>query len=123
MCHITSKPKTKAEKKKLVAPTILLSMESVTAGINVLEESKTNRELKKRTIEFLRDYIYNPIQDKSYCEDMAFDKYAIMPSLKGFITPKELDLLLPWLYDNFAPQKYRIKPKKILKKGVKKNKQ
>ena len=29
----------------------------------------------------------------------------MMPSLKGFITEDELDVVLPWVYDNFKPTK------------------
>ena len=104
MCHDIYGPQTFQEQKDMVAPTITLAMKSVTIGTDAIEEPKTKAELKKLTIEFLKDYILHPHKDKAYCEETVFKRFNTMPSLKGFITQEQLDIVLPYVYDNFAPK-------------------
>lgn len=104
MCHALDYPDSLEEKKAMAAPNILTVMKNISIGVDAIEEPKTKEELRSLVIEFMADYIYNPTPDKSYCEDIVFKKFNYMPSLKGFITPKELDIVLPWVYDNFTPK-------------------
>jgi len=64
-----------------------------------------NTELRALSIEFLKDYINEPTRAKGYCEDMSYNKFGKMPSLKGFIKKSELDIVVPWVIDNFSPKK------------------
>ena len=104
MCHALDYPDSVEEKKAMAAPNILTVMKNISKGVDAIEEPKTKEELKTLVVEFMKDYIYNPTPAKSYCEDIAFKRYDYMPSLKGFISPKELDIVLPWVYDNFTPK-------------------
>ncbi len=107
MCHTTNKPTSKIEKMKLVAPPITMAMKSVTIGIDAIEDPQDKKLLRKMSIQFMKDYFNKPVRDDSYCEDMIFKKFNLMPSMNGFVKPNELDIVLPWVYDNFAPTQYR----------------
>ena len=107
MCHALQGPENMEEKRAMAAPYITLAMKSVVTGVDAIEEPKNNKELRALVIEHIEDYIFNPTADKSYCEDIIFKNYNYMPSLKRFITPKQASIVAPWIYDNFAPIKYR----------------
>ena len=107
MCHALEGPNSVEEKKAMAAPYMPLAMKSVTIGIDAIEEPANNKELRKLVIEHIEDYIFNPTPDKSYCEEIIFKKYNYMPSLERFVTPEQAKIVAPWIFDNFAPQKYR----------------
>jgi len=35
------------------------------------------------------------------------ERFGLMPSQKGLVTPQELDIILPWMFDNFPPKDFR----------------
>lgn len=107
MCHSLTPPSTFEEKKAQVSPFMALIMKNLTIGIDAVELPENKEELKKMVIEFIKDYSLNPHPDKAYCEEMVFKKYGYMPSLKGFISEEELDIVAPWIYEKFAPSKYK----------------
>lgn len=109
MCHALAAPENDQEQKTMVAPFMSLAMRSVTIGIDALEEPKDNKELRKLTIEHIEDYIFNPSPEKSFCEDIIFEKFRYMPSLERFISIKEAKIVAPWVYDTFAPTNYQVK--------------
>lgn len=104
-CHITHKPTTLAEKKALAGPPILKPLKSVTITIDALDGPYEDDELRKEVIAFIKDYLINPTPSKTNCEPEAVEAYGYMPSLKGYITQKQLDILVPWLYDTYKPHK------------------
>ncbi|MEA3512389.1 MAG: hypothetical protein U9R37_02210 [Campylobacterota bacterium] len=105
MCHALTKPQNKQEKMRMAAPPIAIAMRSVVIGVDAIEDPADEKELRKMSIAFLEDYLMSPSQDKGYCEDMSYKKFGTMPSLKGFITPEQISIVVPWVYENFAPQK------------------
>lgn len=105
MCHSSSIPKTQQEQKKMVSPSMAFVMKNTVWGIESEEDGISDTKLKEITINFMKDYIYYPDRKKTNCEDISFDKFGVMPSLKGFITEEELDIVLPWVYDRFKPTK------------------
>ncbi|MEA3354587.1 MAG: c-type cytochrome [Campylobacterota bacterium] len=105
MCHTIGKPKNKAQKKKMVAPPIDVAMSGVVITIDAVDGPMSDKEIKEESISFLKDYLYNPHPDKTNCEDVVVKKFGMMPSLKGFISQKELDVVVPWVYDTFKPAK------------------
>ena len=118
MCHMSSKPKNKLEKSMMVAPPISVATRSVTIGVDAIEGPMSDKELREESIEFLKDYLLEPTRDKGYCEDMSYKKFGSMPSLKGFIKKEELDIVVPWVIDKFAPKKdkngkYKVSSKRI----------
>jgi len=90
-CHTTSKPQ---DVSKLVAPPIM----------GVMRHVKMKYSDKKSAVEFMRDYILNPSREKALCMPQRIEKFGLMPSQKGAVTKEELDIILPWLYDNFPPK-------------------
>lgn len=109
MCHALEAPNNDAEKKAMAAPYMSLAINSVTIGIDALEEPKNNEELRQLTIAHIEDYIFKPTAEKSFCEDMIFDQFRYMPSLERFISVKEAKIVAPWVYDTFAPKQYQVK--------------
>ncbi|MCI0501715.1 MAG: hypothetical protein L0Y61_08215 [Epsilonproteobacteria bacterium] len=106
MCHASTLPKTPQEQNKMVSPPMAVVMKNTVMGIDAeLDVGTPDAELRKVTISFMKDYLYNPDRKKSNCEDISFDRFGMMPSLKGFITEEELDVVLPWVYDSFKPTK------------------
>lgn len=104
MCHAMDYPETIEEKKAQVAPNMLMVMRNIGIGIEAVEEPKDKEELRKIVIEFMNDYIFNPSPEKSYCEEIIFKHFDYMPSLKGFISKKEAEIVVPWIYDTFSPK-------------------
>ena len=105
MCHTVGKPKNKVEKKKMVAPPIDVAMKGVVITIDAVDGPFKDDELREESIAFLKDYFYEPTEDKTNCEDMVVKKFGRMPSLKGFVSPEELEKVVPWVYDTFKPIK------------------
>ena len=117
MCHSMYKPNNMEENKKIVAPPIPVAMRSVVIGVDAIEEPKDATELKQMSIEFLKDYIKNPSPEKGYCEDKSYKRFGTMPSVKGFISNEQIDIVVPWVYDNYSPKKdkngkYKVSSKK-----------
>ncbi|WP_419771076.1 MAG: hypothetical protein ACNI3C_04590 [Candidatus Marinarcus sp.] len=108
MCHALNSPSNDAELKSMAAPYMPLAMKSVVTGIDAIEEPKNNQELKTLTVAHIKDYIFNPSAEKSFCEDIIFEKFRYMPPLGRFISKEEATIVAPWVYDNFAPIKYKV---------------
>jgi hypothetical protein len=104
-CHLTKAPSTTEQASKMSGPPILKPLKSVTITIDAIDGPFEDEELRKEVIAFMKDYIFHPAPDKTNCEPEAVEAYGYMPSLKGFISEKEVDILLPWLYDKFKPHK------------------
>ncbi len=93
-CHLTFKPSILST---LVAPPIM----------GVMRHVKMSYPNKDKAIAFMKDYILNPSQDKSICKPQKIKRFGLMPSQKGLVTEKELDIILPWIYDNFPPKGFK----------------
>jgi len=106
MCHASTLPKTPQEQNKMVSPPMAVVMKNTVMGIDAeLDAGTPEGEIRKIAIPFMKEYLYNPDRKKSNCEDISFDRFGVMPSLKGFISEEELDVVLPWVYDTFKPTK------------------
>jgi hypothetical protein len=105
MCHTVGKPESKMERMEMVGPPITMAMSGVVITIDAVDGPFKDEELRKESIAFLKDYLYNPTAEKTNCEDQVVEKFGRMPSLKGFLSPEELDVVVPWVYDTFKPIK------------------
>ena len=105
MCHNIERPQNQMQKRLMVAPPLKMAMKGVVVTIDAVDGPFNDKELRDESIEFMKDYFIEPTRDKTNCEDQVVNKFGMMPSLKGFITDQELDLLVPWVYDNFKPIK------------------
>ena len=108
ICHKMYKPQTKEEKQKLVAPPIENATKNIIISINDIELPKDEAELKQLANDFLVDYIQNPSKQKGYCQDKVFDRFGIMPSLKGFIKDDDLKKVVKWTINNYMPKKNKF---------------
>jgi hypothetical protein len=105
MCHLPQSPKSKEAYNKMSGPSMNYVIKNLVWGMESEHDDIKPEELKKVSIEFMKDYIFAPDRKKTNCEDVSFDKFGVMPNLKGYITDEELDLVLPWIYDKFKPHK------------------
>ena len=105
MCHTVGKPESKMERIRMVAPPIDVAMSGVVITIDAVEGPFKDEELKEESIAFLKDYLYNPTADKTNCEEQVVKRFGRMPSLKGFLSQEELDIVVPWVHDTFKPEK------------------
>ncbi|MEA1915774.1 MAG: c-type cytochrome [Campylobacterota bacterium] len=116
MCHTISRPKSKAEKKTLVAPPLEAAMAGVVITIDALDGPFNDEQMKKESVAFLKKYLMEPAREDTNCEDQVVTKFGMMPSLKGFISPQELDVVVPWVYDKYRPLKVDGKYQKLTKR-------
>ena len=94
ICHSMSKPKNMSS---VVAPAIM----------GVMRHVKMNYNSKSEAVAFMKDYVINPSRKKSICQPQKIERFGIMPSQKGIVTDKELDIILPWIYDNYPPKGFK----------------
>jgi hypothetical protein len=93
-CHITTRPTNHAN---LIAPPIM----------GVMRHIKMSHAEKAKAVAFMKDYVLNPSKDKSLCMPQKIKRFGVMPSQKGLVTPEELDIILPWIFDNFPPKGFK----------------
>jgi hypothetical protein len=106
------RPKTKEQRKLMAAPAIKTVMAGSVITIDALEGPMSEDELRAESIAFIKDYLFNPSKQKANCEDFVVRKYGLMPSMKGFVSKEQVDILVPWVYDNFKPEKTKGSYKK-----------
>ena len=58
-------------------------------------------DTKEEFVNFVKDYIQNPSQEKGYCMPMAYKRFGVMPPIGKGMSEEERDLVSQWLYDNF----------------------
>ena len=93
-CHSLSRP---TDMSKVVAPMIM----------GVMRHIKMKYPDKEKAITFMKDYILNPSKEKAICKARKIKRFGLMPSQKGVVSEKELDVILPWVFDNFPPKGFR----------------
>jgi hypothetical protein len=94
MCHVTTPPQ---DRNALVAPPIF----------GVMRHVKMSYPTKEKAMVFMNDYVMNPSKEKSICKPQKIEKFGLMPAQKGNVTPKELEIITSWIYDNFPPKGFR----------------
>jgi len=93
-CHSMSRP---TDMNKIVAPAIM----------GVMRHIKMTYPNKSEAVVFMKDYVLNPSKEKSLCMPQKLQRFGVMPSQKGLVTQEELDVILPWIFDNFPPKGFR----------------
>lgn len=64
---------------------------------------------------FIVDYVYNPDVSKSVCESNKVQKFGVMPSQKGKVTKKELNIISDYMIANYPREKFVRNLRAILK--------
>jgi len=83
---------------KLEAPTWeMIPTLKVPAMDAVVFHVKAAIEDQKAAEKFIVDYVQNPDKGKSVCESNKVQQYGVMPSLKGKVSPEELETIATYL--------------------------
>lgn len=56
--------------------------------------------------EFMLDYVQNPDIKKSVCESNKVAKFGVMPTLKGKVSPKDLEKIVDYLVDTYPTKPF-----------------
>ena len=94
MCHIKTMPQ---DRSKLIAPPLM----------GVMRHVKMKYPTKQDAVAFIVDYVQNPSKTKAVCMQQKISRFGLMPSQKGNITPKELQEVAEWMFDNYPPSNFR----------------
>ena len=94
MCHAKTRP---SDMSTLVAPPIM----------GVMNHVKMTYGNKHDAVKFIVDYVLAPNKSKSLCMPQKIQRFGLMPSQKGNVTPAELESIASWLYDNYPPRGFR----------------
>ena len=94
MCHVTSRP---SDVSTLVAPPVM----------GVMNHVKMRYANKEEAVKFMVDYVLAPSKNKAVCMPQKIQRFGLMPSQKGNVTPAELESIASWLYDNYPPKGFR----------------
>ena len=87
-CHATTHSE---DESKMLAPPIMGAVKHV----------KEKFDSKEEAVEFMVDYIQNPSKEKAACESHSIDKFGLMPSLKGAVSPEDLEKIASYVYDTY----------------------
>jgi len=77
----------------------------------VLTHVKEKFDNKKDAVAFMVDYIMKPDASKALCASM--DKFGLMPSMEGVVTPEEAKAIVSMMYDTFPRDAFTQKDKKV----------
>ena len=94
MCHSKTRP---VDKSKAVAPALM----------GVMRHVKMTYPNKEDAVKFMVDYILEPSKEKAICMPQKLERFGVMPSQKGNVTPAELEKITSWMFDNFPPADFR----------------
>jgi mono/diheme cytochrome c family protein len=90
-CHTLGKP---TDMSKVVAPALN----------GVMRHLKMSYAQQNKAVEFIKDYVVNPSESKAICMPNKIKRFGLMPSQKGSVTEKELEVIANWMFENY-PQK------------------
>lgn len=89
-CHLKQRPHVD-QMHLMVAPPIQGVM------FHVSEKYPT----KKEAVDFITDYVFNPERNKAVCMTQSIEKFGVMPSQKGSLTPQEAKIIAEYLFDSY----------------------
>jgi len=94
VCHSTTRPK---DMKSVVAPALM----------GIMRHLKMKYPNKDKAVLFIKDFVLNPTLEKSICMPQKIKRFGLMPSQKGNITEKELEIVAQWMFDKFSSKNFR----------------
>jgi hypothetical protein len=95
-CHILTIP-TPETIQSLKAP----AMEAV-----VFHLKHAMKNDKKRAKAFILEFTQNPTLSKSVCESNKVEKFGLMPTLKGKVSPKDLATIADYMLETFPSKEF-----------------
>lgn len=72
----------------------------------VIFHLKSEHKSYEKQKEFIVNYSLNPKPELSVCDMTKVEKFGVMPSLKGKISLKDLNLIATYLLENFPSKKF-----------------
>lgn len=107
-CHSTTPP---TDMNKVIAPALM----------GVMHHIKMEYPNKSEAVAFIKDFVINPTKKKAICMPSKLERFGLMPSQKGLVSEKELEVIAVWMFDNFPPKDFKgmrhCKNKNRAKKG------
>lgn len=69
-------------------------------------EVSTPAEKSPASIAFVKDYVFNPSLEKSFCDKKSLEDYGIMPSQKGKLTEDELEAVAIYMFEHYNQENF-----------------
>jgi cytochrome c551/c552 len=66
----------------------------------------TPAEKTPASIAFVKDYVFNPTKEKSFCDQKSLDDYGLMPSQKGKLTEEELEAIAIYMFAHYNQENF-----------------
>jgi len=92
-CHKTRRP---ADISTLVAPPIP----------GVAMHVKMKYPQKDQAVAFIKEYVLHPDRAKAQCMPQTIQKFGLMPSQQGSVTPEELEKIARYIVENYPDRKF-----------------
>ena len=67
---------------------------------------KTPAEKTPASIAFVKDYVFNPTKEKSFCDQKSLDEYGLMPSQRGKLTEDELEAIAIYMFGYYNQENF-----------------
>ena len=110
-CHNLDMPATTFPEE--VAPPMMA------VAFHVYDFIKVNTPAEKTpaSIAFVKDYVFNPTKEKSFCDQKSLDDYGLMPSQKGKLTEEELEAIAIYMFAHYNQENFlkTMERRRILK--------
>jgi cytochrome c551/c552 len=80
-------------------------------------EVDTPAEKIPASIAFVKDYVFNPSIEKSFCDKKSLQDYGLMPSQKGKISEEELEAVAVYMFEYYNQENFLriMKERQILR--------
>lgn len=99
-CHnLDIPPETYPEEK---APPMM----AVAFHIHDFIEVDTPAEKIPASIAFVKDYVFNPSFEKSFCDKKSLQDYGLMPSQKGNLSEAELEAVAIYMFEHYNQENF-----------------
>ena len=69
-------------------------------------EVNTPAEKTPAAIAFVKDYVFHPTKEKSFCDEKSLDEYGLMPSQKGALSGEELEAIAIYMFSYYNQENY-----------------
>ena len=66
----------------------------------------TPAEKTPASIAFVKDYVFNPSKEKSFCDQKSLEDYGLMPSQKGKLTEEELEAIAIYMFAHYNQENF-----------------
>ncbi len=86
-------------------PSTIASLPAPPMNAVIFHLKSEHKSLKKQQ-EFIVNYALNPQPEQSVCDMTKVKKFGVMPSLKGKVSKKDLNLIARYLLENFPTKEF-----------------